>query len=753
MGFTTESRNYTKLVATAAYGSTDVSTRGLASDLFKNMVDNGFKLIYHNGGGNPAPDATNLWKATEVVFEPKSPTDDPINFVDPLGLTQTWRIGFAVQGYPNVATDGNELMAYLGTKDTMNSSTGIDRANSFPVVMLEGGSRQTDTRITATKAHGYRVSITTRGVAILIWNPKNIEDMQTMGLLCVQRPVKSDGSTLTDGFSPVFAVHNTDPLTGGRPRQSGRFFRTTVRERDVNLPQRPTGQIIQSKRHATAAIQFRSLTSTSGSVQHTFNINGATVLLGNGTSGAPQNHDNTRVYIAPPSGSPVSADPLINAAHWYATELSKVPHAGIKALTITASGPNILFYANAEGVAGNSIAFAKTYDNTNTFSVISPTNGFMAGGGGKPVPDVGSIKFNNFPSVGAQGYLTLGTGTGQVITFITGAPSGTAAQVTAGTSATQAAANFVNRMVQLQPVYSALQGVTFTLDPSDQTRVIVTNDTLATGSLWTQASATSDVTVSATLTGGNTNYASGAVNFFSVPPVSSVLNLNGVDITFVHGLATGDSQVSIGDPLNAYTLDQVLNGLLAKLSVHPSPKIQAGRYTIDTSATAPAPYSGRLNIQYATPGVEGNTYTMYTTTSQIEFTNVGYGFMTSLSGGAGFSPASDTAAYPDEISEQTGKFGASMYRLPNVWNAPVTTDTGEYVLVFPFGFCTEKVAYTEEMDMIAVSKGAAYQGVQNVNINVYNANRTYTSYNSNRETVQAPNNFVRIFLLTSGGGI
>jgi hypothetical protein len=714
------------------------------------MLDNGFKLIYHNGGGAPAPDATTLWKATEVVFEPKSPTDHATIYVDPLGATQPWRIGFAVQGFPNTATSGNELMAYLGTAATL-TSTGINRNFSFPVVLLQGGGRSADTRISATKVHGYRISITQRGVAMLVWNPKNIESMTTMGLLCVQRPVKSDGATLTDGFSPVFAVHNTDPMSGGRPAQSGRFFRTTVRERDVNLPQKSTSQVVNSKRHATGSINFRRLADSNGVIQHKFVIGGVKVWLGTDSNGPPQSQDNNLVYIPT---APTGTDPLAAAASYYATQLSKSTQKALKELTFSASGPNILIYANVEGEDGNKITFTNPTTAGGVNSVISPSNGTLGGGGGKAVADTGTIRIVTNPTAGGSSYIRIGTTPPLQIDFVNTNPSSTSTTSEIGTTPAVTAANLESRLRQLQPVYAQLQGVSFKVDAANADTVVVSNETLASGSLWTQTSGNPPViSVTTPLTGGSSNIASGYVNFLGVPNAGSVLRLNGVDITFVYGLASGDSQVSIGSAAAPSSSDTVMNELLAKLTVHPDSAIQAGQYTMELSGVAPVPYVGRLTIASTPIGIEGNTYTMYSTTAQIEFTHVGLGFTTSLTGGAGFAPTADTAAFPDEISELTGTLGASMYRFPNVWNAPVTTDTGEYVLVFPFGFCTERVAFTEEMDMIAVSKGAAYQGVQNVNINVYTANRTYTSYNSNRSTTKDPDDFVRIFLLTSGGGI
>lgn len=93
--------------------------------------------------------------------------------------------------------------------------------------------------------------------------------------------------------------------------------------------------------------------------------------------------------------------------------------------------------------------------------------------------------------------------------------------------------------------------------------------------------------------------------------------------------------------------------------------------------------------------------------------------------------------------------GNVLHRFPTSWNAPVTRDTGEYVLLFPFGLCSRKYAYTDELDLISVSKANAFQFSQEVPVSVYGQDRTYTALNTNN-TQTGNANGIRVFLYTKG---
>jgi hypothetical protein len=106
----------------------------------------------------------------------------------------------------------------------------------------------------------------------------------------------------------------------------------------------------------------------------------------------------------------------------------------------------------------------------------------------------------------------------------------------------------------------------------------------------------------------------------------------------------------------------------------------------------------------------------------------------------------------NSISDPNQRSRTCMYRFPTRWQSPVTADTGEYLLVFPFGLCTSRFVYTDELDLIAVSKADAYQANQIVPITVFGTNREYTALCSNNTEWGAASG-VRVFILTSGGGI
>ena len=103
----------------------------------------------------------------------------------------------------------------------------------------------------------------------------------------------------------------------------------------------------------------------------------------------------------------------------------------------------------------------------------------------------------------------------------------------------------------------------------------------------------------------------------------------------------------------------------------------------------------------------------------------------------------------NEISDTNEYLGTYLHRFPSQWNAPVTRDTGEYVLIFPFGMCSNRFAYTDEIDLISVSKANAYQALQAVPVSVYGQDRTYLSLGSNNTQLNNSNG-IRIFIYTKG---
>ena len=103
------------------------------------------------------------------------------------------------------------------------------------------------------------------------------------------------------------------------------------------------------------------------------------------------------------------------------------------------------------------------------------------------------------------------------------------------------------------------------------------------------------------------------------------------------------------------------------------------------------------------------------------------------------------------ISEPNELTGRYVHRFPSFWDGPVTTDTGEYLVVLPYGICSSRYTYTDEIDLIAVSKSDAYQPLQQIPITLYGDSRTYSAQCSNSSVAVAhSHNAIRPFILVGG---
>lgn len=116
------------------------------------------------------------------------------------------------------------------------------------------------------------------------------------------------------------------------------------------------------------------------------------------------------------------------------------------------------------------------------------------------------------------------------------------------------------------------------------------------------------------------------------------------------------------------------------------------------------------------------------------------------------TPNSSMNSFTTTISTSSEVEGNVIHRFPMTWKAPVTSDTGEYILVFPFGICSNRFAYTDELDLIAVSKADAYQSGQNIPLTVYGDKRTYTAMSSNNAQYKN-NGGIRVFILSESSEI
>lgn len=108
--------------------------------------------------------------------------------------------------------------------------------------------------------------------------------------------------------------------------------------------------------------------------------------------------------------------------------------------------------------------------------------------------------------------------------------------------------------------------------------------------------------------------------------------------------------------------------------------------------------------------------------------------------------------FETSISDTSGVLGTTLNRFPSQWNAPVTSDTGEYIMVFPFSSCSNRFAYNDELDLIAVSKADAYQSSQLIPLTVFNDSRKYYALSSNNSQM-SNNGGIRVFILFASSEI
>jgi hypothetical protein len=103
------------------------------------------------------------------------------------------------------------------------------------------------------------------------------------------------------------------------------------------------------------------------------------------------------------------------------------------------------------------------------------------------------------------------------------------------------------------------------------------------------------------------------------------------------------------------------------------------------------------------------------------------------------------------ISDDAERQGSILYRVPLRWQAPVISDTNQYHLIFPFGLCSGRFAYSDEIDLIAISKSDAYRVGQQIPINVYgeSGDRLYNALMGNNKQ-QSAGGAVRLFVLADG---
>lgn len=269
--------------------------------------------------------------------------------------------------------------------------------------------------------------------------------------------------------------------------------------------------------------------------------------------------------------------------------------------------------------------------------------------------------------------------------------------------------------------------------------------------------------------GSDATRAYASIRFNRIPyvdPSGNTLNndwieINGVKFTFIDPSQTpAQRQVRIGTGTNA--IQQTITNLINEILRYRHPDTLKADYSYSDTPKRTGVTGWEtgdyLNIEFNEAGIHGNNFSVARNYSLITGSMVpsidiqpapdGISY-NRLIGGTGWFDYGSTAVLSTEISDPLQHYGSMIYPFPKMWDAPVTTDHDEYVLEFPFGFCTDKLAFTEELDMIAVSKGMAYQARQDVPITVYGENRIYTALAINKQDY--PSNPIRFFILTQGG--
>lgn len=95
--------------------------------------------------------------------------------------------------------------------------------------------------------------------------------------------------------------------------------------------------------------------------------------------------------------------------------------------------------------------------------------------------------------------------------------------------------------------------------------------------------------------------------------------------------------------------------------------------------------------------------------------------------------------------------GHYLHHFPSYWDGPVTADNGDYLLILPYGICSKRFAYTDEVDLIGASKSDAYQKLQQITINLYSNDRTYAALPSNNDLASTNGHSgIRPFILIGG---
>lgn len=204
-----------------------ISAPQLIADVVGDLTANGFVISYTN-----KTNAT--WNSTSFQY---SDVYQVIlqagTTVDPLAVTQPWRVIFDVRGpqtcacaignpvtltntgiiaiIPQVAGQGappNEWVGILGTETIASTTATENRGNRF--IDRTGGTLPISTpAMAASRPMSYRLTVTPRGIVLYVWEEGVNEDGRYSSWFVVQRPVDRDtGIVLQTGKCPIFCVYS-----------------------------------------------------------------------------------------------------------------------------------------------------------------------------------------------------------------------------------------------------------------------------------------------------------------------------------------------------------------------------------------------------------------------------------------------------------------------------------------------------------------------------------------------------------------
>lgn len=194
--------------------------------------------------GAPASDAV-LLAATNAV--------DPLLPASPQPSDLIWAISLSKNRFQSSVAQPDQLIVSWGNMQADGDPTFSEIGNGQVVgyqkeaFMSNTENPNNDTRaISPSALHGYRCTVTNRGMTLAVFSQRDVESWKGFGLFTIQRPVDCDGVVLTDRKAPLFAVWNSldaAPADGMRETEENqpaplgdgdtRWFKSVVREDDV----------------------------------------------------------------------------------------------------------------------------------------------------------------------------------------------------------------------------------------------------------------------------------------------------------------------------------------------------------------------------------------------------------------------------------------------------------------------------------------------------------------------------------------